>query len=540
MFGSNNFMNMSDPSFLSTTETFHTPSLGDEDLEIPPMSALGDPSEELGLPGVDSTVVDGGGVVVQAFGGSLQPVAGGGVSDIGRTAIGVHPGGGGGAGGGGVIGGDFSPHFPPAQGLELPSLAIGGGLLSAEPALLEATLDMDTSPYVHAHSPHMSMAGLIHQPPQLQLQQHQQQQQQQQHQQQQQPQRTTLQLRSHSLAGSHGGLSGPLVSMGIPHGQLTTIDQSHLGLGHGSPSPPSSKSPTPSPCSSLEPAEDPEEAARVALEKRQLVELQRKVKPSKRKKKKDPNEPLKPLSAYALFFRDTQAAIKGQNASATFGEVSKIVASMWDSLGEEQKQVYKRKAEAAKKDYLKALAAYKDGLLPQAALDPTDSELLSALHKSPGAPPAHIVLAPAATPMPPPLQPMPQVMMRPVVATHANASGGGGGRRRRRHDGRGGSGGDRRAGGRHLVGVRHGDASSAAAHERPALPPAARRPAAATATAAAATAAADADGAADSSAGPHEPAASLGGAAAAPADPRALARERRPADGAGDAPGQRQ
>lgn len=59
----------------------------------------------------------------------------------------------------------------------------------------------------------------------------------------------------------------------------------------------------------------------------------------KGRKKKDPNEPQKPVSAYALFFRDTQAAIKGQNPNATFGEVSKIVASMWDSLGEEQKQV---------------------------------------------------------------------------------------------------------------------------------------------------------------------------------------------------------
>lgn len=56
-------------------------------------------------------------------------------------------------------------------------------------------------------------------------------------------------------------------------------------------------------------------------------------------KRKDPNEPQKPLSAYALFFRDTQAAIKGQNPNATFGEVSKIVVSMWDSLAEEQKQV---------------------------------------------------------------------------------------------------------------------------------------------------------------------------------------------------------
>lgn len=69
------------------------------------------------------------------------------------------------------------------------------------------------------------------------------------------------------------------------------------------------------------------------------MEQAKKPKASKKRKKKDPNEPQKPLSAYALFFRDTQAAIKGQNPNATFGEVSKIVASMWDSLGEEQKQV---------------------------------------------------------------------------------------------------------------------------------------------------------------------------------------------------------
>lgn len=59
------------------------------------------------------------------------------------------------------------------------------------------------------------------------------------------------------------------------------------------------------------------------------------------RKKKDPSEPQKPDSASALVFHDTQAALKGQNPSATFGEVSKIVASMWDSLGEEQKQVNK-------------------------------------------------------------------------------------------------------------------------------------------------------------------------------------------------------
>lgn len=76
-------------------------------------------------------------------------------------------------------------------------------------------------------------------------------------------------------------------------------------------------------------------------EKRPSSEMMKpKPKPQKKKKKKDPNEPTKPVSAYALFFRDTQAAIKGQNPNATFGDVSKIVASMWDGLGEEQKQVH--------------------------------------------------------------------------------------------------------------------------------------------------------------------------------------------------------
>ena len=72
------------------------------------------------------------------------------------------------------------------------------------------------------------------------------------------------------------------------------------------------------------------------------IDPAKKPKTPKKKKKKDPNEPQKPVSAYALFFRDTQAAIKGQNPNATFGEVSKIVASMWDGLGEEQKQVLQK------------------------------------------------------------------------------------------------------------------------------------------------------------------------------------------------------
>ncbi|KAI1282033.1 TOX high mobility group box family member 3 [Halotydeus destructor] len=85
------------------------------------------------------------------------------------------------------------------------------------------------------------------------------------------------------------------------------------------------------------------------------------------KKRRDPNEPQKPVSAYALFFRDTQATIKSSNPNAAFGEVSKIVASMWDTLDPEAKFNYKKRTEQTKKEYLKALAAYRASLLSTAS-----------------------------------------------------------------------------------------------------------------------------------------------------------------------------
>ncbi len=69
------------------------------------------------------------------------------------------------------------------------------------------------------------------------------------------------------------------------------------------------------------------------------------------------------MSAYALFFRDSQASIKAANPNAAFGDVSKIVASMWDGLDPDSKAAYKKRTENAKKDYLKKLAAYRASLV---------------------------------------------------------------------------------------------------------------------------------------------------------------------------------
>ncbi|XP_029287838.1 TOX high mobility group box family member 2 isoform X4 [Cottoperca gobio] len=191
-----------------------------------------------------------------------------------------------------------------------------------------------------------------------------------------------------------------------PMSALTQLNPhvSRSALPHGSPSPPGSKSATPSPSSSNQEEEtDPHSKMvfQITGEKRPSSEMMKpKPKPQKKKKKKDPNEPTKPVSAYALFFRDTQAAIKGQNPNATFGDVSKIVASMWDGLGEEQKQSYKRKTEAAKKEYLKALAAYRASLVSKTYNDPVDAKNAQTSQASPHMMPAN----PPLYSVPPPPQ----------------------------------------------------------------------------------------------------------------------------------------
>ncbi|XP_067853574.1 TOX high mobility group box family member 3 isoform X3 [Heptranchias perlo] len=314
--GNNNYMNMADPShaFLTSNETFHTPSLGDEEFEIPPITPPPETDPTLGLTDV-----------VSAFQGLNDPLP--------------------------SQGNEFTPHFPP-QSLDLPSITISRSIMDQDGGLLSNGLSVDLGqvqvPQYH-HDPTMGMRSVVH--------------------------------------------MADVNQTGImQHNQLTTINQSQLSaqlglnlgggnMPHNSPSPPASKSATPSPSSSVN-DDDAEEFNRVSVEKRAAVDSGKKPKTPKKKKKKDPNEPQKPVSAYALFFRDTQAAIKGQNSNATFGEVSKIVASMWDSLGEEQKQVYKRKTEAAKKEYLKALAAYRASLVSKAAAESAEAQTMRSVQQT--------------------------------------------------------------------------------------------------------------------------------------------------------------
>nr|XP_061796790.1 TOX high mobility group box family member 3-like isoform X1 [Nerophis lumbriciformis] len=315
-FQNNNYMNMSEANGTLLTagdQTFHTPSLGDEEFEIPPITPPPEIESGLGLSDGDSP-----------FHTMPEPPA--------------HQ------------RGSLIPQFPP-QSLDLPSITISRNMMDQEGMGLSNGQPVNAGPAhirQYAANPTMLMKSIA------------------------------------NMSGPNGMIS---------RNQLTTINQSHLNtqlnlniggtnIAHTSPSPPASKSATPSPSSSIN-EDEQDDSNRVVGEKRPApIDPTKKPKTPKKKKKKDPNEPQKPVSAYALFFRDTQAAIKGQNPNATFGEVSKIVASMWDGLGEEQKQVYKSKTEAAKKEYLKALAAYRASLVSKAAAESAEAQTIRSVQQT--------------------------------------------------------------------------------------------------------------------------------------------------------------
>uniref|UniRef100_A0A8C6SXY9 TOX high mobility group box family member 3 n=1 Tax=Neogobius melanostomus TaxID=47308 RepID=A0A8C6SXY9_9GOBI len=298
---------------ISLELTFHTPSLGDEEFEIPPITPPPETESGMGLSEVDSP-----------YPGMSEHL----------NQHRVH----------------LLPQFPP-QSLDLPSITISRNAMEQEGLHGNNGQSMNVGPgHMRQYPPNPAMVM-----------------------------KSLINMNSHNGMMQRNQLSS--ISQSQMNGQLS-LNMAGPHIAHTSPSPPASKSATPSPSSSIN-EDDQDETTRVIGEKRPApMDPSKKPKTPKKKKKKDPNEPQKPVSAYALFFRDTQAAIKGQNPNATFGEVSKIVASMWDGLGEEQKQVYKSRTEAAKKEYLKALAAYRASLVSKAAAESAEAQTIRTVQQT--------------------------------------------------------------------------------------------------------------------------------------------------------------
>lgn len=91
--------------------------------------------------------------------------------------------------------------------------------------------------------------------------------------------------------------------------------------------------------------------------------------PLRRKMRRDPNQPKKPLSAYIYFSQEIREVIKQENPRLTVAEIMKEVSNRWQRMDREQKCSYEVLASKDKKRYEKELG------LSRKAMEPDDDKM---------------------------------------------------------------------------------------------------------------------------------------------------------------------
>ena len=78
-----------------------------------------------------------------------------------------------------------------------------------------------------------------------------------------------------------------------------------------------------------------------------------------KKKKKDPNAPKRPRSAYILYCQENRSAVKTANPDFKPSELMSKLGEMWKNLSKEDKQEFVEQAESDKERYNKERSNYK-------------------------------------------------------------------------------------------------------------------------------------------------------------------------------------
>jgi hypothetical protein len=93
------------------------------------------------------------------------------------------------------------------------------------------------------------------------------------------------------------------------------------------------------------------------------------------KKKKDPNAPKKPLSAYMFFSSENRPTVKEENPQLSFGDLGKELGRRWKEMTASDKKPYEEMALRDKGRYEKEKGAYDAaGGAAQAKADDEDDD----------------------------------------------------------------------------------------------------------------------------------------------------------------------
>ena len=79
----------------------------------------------------------------------------------------------------------------------------------------------------------------------------------------------------------------------------------------------------------------------------------------KKGKKKDPNAPKRPPSAFFLFRSEHCPKIKSEHPGLSIGDTAKKLGEMWSEQSAKDKQPYEQKAAKLKEKYKKDITAYR-------------------------------------------------------------------------------------------------------------------------------------------------------------------------------------
>jgi len=110
---------------------------------------------------------------------------------------------------------------------------------------------------------------------------------------------------------------------------------------------------------SIDPAVKQSYEQRYQESRRQYEQALQAYKPQK--KKKDPNAPKQPLSAYFLFSQEERLKVKEEHTGYSICEVAKELGRRWADMAPEVKQRYQQMAEEGRQKYDQDMAAYRQG-----------------------------------------------------------------------------------------------------------------------------------------------------------------------------------
>lgn len=79
----------------------------------------------------------------------------------------------------------------------------------------------------------------------------------------------------------------------------------------------------------------------------------------RKKKKKDPNAPKRPQSAFFLFCADRRALVKAEHPSYTVGDIARDLGKKWSETKPDVKATYAKQGEKEKEKYNKKMAVYR-------------------------------------------------------------------------------------------------------------------------------------------------------------------------------------